>query len=193
MKIKMWIVVLLSIPLGGCELVSRYKIVDLDKSQLDQRSEQFCVDTELQTSDSNNCDLPYWVNYWIESNQKPWEQRKAEISGMGDSNIELFKKVLLSQGKGTPYQNRLRAQSWIEQLKPKLSPLMDAFVKRLVYDPSQEVLEFESALTILGRVNGNQSTELEAMQNKIQQQHQQIEQLLKIEVSMLEKREGINP
>lgn len=196
MTIGKWLMLTLSFLLTGCELVNRYKIVEVktDQQALSERSDagKFCIDGQADPLINNNCELTYWLSYWVENNDRTWAQRKDKIKKLGTNTFDQFRKVLLSQGKGTPYQDRLRAQTWMDELHPKLSPWMQRFVKVLVYQPSQEMLEFESALTILSRVNGNQAAELESLMLKIQEQQQQIEQLLKIEASMMEKREGIN-
>lgn len=196
MKLRLVVCCMSFLFLSGCELVNKYKIVEMedvpqvvsDKPVINQ----YCLVKDAEPLIENNCDLSYWLTFWMENNNRSWVQRKSEIGKLGDSHFDRFKKVLLSQGRGTPFQDRLRAQSWAEELRPVLSPWMQNFVKVLVYQPSQELLEFESALTILTRVNTNQSVELEEQQEQLQEQQQQIEQLLKIEASMMEKREGIN-
>ncbi len=189
-------IILLSLSLSGCELVNRYKIVEVQQESQEVSEKPsangFCVVTEEDPLLDNNCDLSYWLSFWIDNNNRSWVQRKNAIAMLGDGTFDKFRKILLSQGKGTPFQDRLRAQTWLDELMPLVSPWMKSFLKVLVYQPSQEMLEFESALTILSRVNGNQSAELEEQLQQIREQQQQIEQLLKIEASMMEKREGIN-
>lgn len=152
----------------------------------------YCLVSDDAERVNHNCDITYWLTYWLEVDVIPWPDRRAEIEQLGDGVFDTFKKVLLSQSRGTPYQARLRAQSWSNELMPKLTMKMQNLLKVVVYKPSQEMLEFESALTILTRINTNQSKELELQTEQLAEQRQQIEQLLKIEASMMEKKEGIS-
>lgn len=140
----------------------------------------------------NNCDLAFWMAYWVKHDNLSWPKRRALIDELGEDPNATLKKIFLSQSTGTPYQARLRAQSWADELLPRLSIPMQELLMVLVYKPSQEMLEFESALTILTRINTNQSKQLDAQQEQLLEQQQQIEQLLKIEASMMEKKEGLN-
>ncbi|MDP5039333.1 MAG: hypothetical protein NWQ26_00465, partial [Paraglaciecola sp.] len=88
------------------------------------------------------------------------------------------------------YNDRLRAQRWIEILLPELSEEMQQFVKVMVYQPSQDLLELESALVTLGRVNSNLSQANEEQKLMIEKQKNQIEQLLKIEASIMANDNG---
>ena len=153
---------------------------------------EICLAKDPTQATENNCDMVYWIEYWTTHGGKPWYQRKNQIQQLGDSVAERFKKILLSQGKGTPYQDRLRAQNWAEQLSPMLTDTMASFLNIVIFQTSQELLEFESALTILTRVNGDQARQLEEQSRQLKTQQQQIEKLLKIEASIMEKREGIN-
>lgn len=189
-------IIFLCLSLSGCELINRYKIVEVEQQSQEVTEkpdiDRFCVVADVDPLYDNNCDLSYWLSFWIDNNNRSWVQRKSAIAMLGDGTFDKFRKILLSQGKGTPFQDRLRAQTWLDELIPAVTPWMQSFLKVLVYQPSQEMLEFESALTILSRLNGNQSEELEEQLQQIREQQQQIEQLLKIEASMMEKREGIN-
>jgi desulfoferrodoxin (superoxide reductase-like protein) len=183
--------------ISGCKLIDSFR-EPLEEEKIapviEVNQNQVClVDVEEgQVAPQHNCDLIYWLGYWINQNRQPWLLRKSEIAHLGDSTVDLFQKVLLSQGKDTPYQDRLRAQSWAVQLKPKLEAGWSDILEQLIYLPSQELLEFESALAILTRVNGNQLQEMEQQKALLLQRQQQIDEFLKIEASMMEKREEID-
>lgn len=190
--------------LSGCELfedrprsaaeVKSISEEDKYNSSLKPDAESMCYlqQNNDEVTEVYHCDITRWMNYWLEHNSLSWPKRKEMIENLGDTPDELLKKVLLSQRKGTPYQNRLRAQAWADQLHKKLTDESKNLLNLAVYDPSQQMLEFESALTILTRINTNQSKEIDAQKETLKEQQQQIEQLLKIEASMMEKREGIN-
>ncbi|GAA6185481.1 hypothetical protein Q4567_01805 [Aliiglaciecola sp. 2_MG-2023] len=177
------------IGLAGCEITPK-EAVPVTQVILPEQN-KFCLFV-ADSAVEHNCELTYWLDFWVEHDTLSWTQRKELINQLGDSTGELMKKVLLSQGKGTPYQNRLRAQGWADDLIPSLTEQMKQLLFVLVYRPSQELLEFESALTILTRMNTNQSKELDVQQQRLFEQQQQIDQLLKIEASMMEKKEGIS-
>ncbi|GAC15290.1 hypothetical protein [Aliiglaciecola lipolytica] len=175
--------------LTGCEILAP-KPIPVTEIKPPEKT-QFCL-FNADMAVEKNCELTYWLTYWVEHDELSWPKRKEMIAQLGNTSGELMKKVLLSQGKGTPYQNRLRAQGWADEILPTLTEQMKQLLFVLVYKPSQELLEFESALTILTRINTNQSKELDIQQQRLFEQQQQIDQLLKIEASMMEKKEGIN-
>ena len=194
-KLAIWPLLL---TLSGCQLLDEYRTANSESSadvaEVDTSEEgRIClIDAQAKGVSEHNCDLIYWLTFWVEHNSRPWQERKQAIAELGQETEDVFRKVLLSQGKGTPYQARLRAQNWATELTPKLTPAMQDLLTVLVFQPSQELLEFESALVILTRVNADQSRELEAQQERIKEQQKQIEEFLKIEASMMEKREGID-
>jgi uncharacterized coiled-coil protein SlyX len=62
----------------------------------------------------------------------------------------------------------------------------------LIFQPSQQLLEMESAITILSKVNGRQEKTITAQEaqiakknKEIEDQRKQVEQLLDIEASMV--------
>ena len=180
--------------LSGCKLTQVFE-APVEEANNPEASglSQVCVFTpDPEVSVEHNCELLHWLRYWTLDGGKPWSERKIMISELGESPIDKFKKILLSQGKETPYQNRLRAQGWINQISPRLTIQMKQLVETLITQPSQEKLEFESALAILTRVNAQQAKTLEEQALKLQEQQLQLEKLLKIEASMMEKRDGIN-
>lgn len=190
--------------LQGCELLDNQYGPVADVNSVDEGEDGgtnqpsrpaktmcFTQSTEANETELYQCDFSAWMNYWVEHNTLSWPKRRVMIEQLGDSTDDLLKKVLLSQRKGTPYQNRLRAQAWIDQLEPKLTEQGNEWLNLMAHHPSQQLLEFESALTILTRLNTDQAKEIEMQQDTIKEQQQQIEQLLKIEASMMEKREGI--
>lgn len=188
--------------LQGCELLNKKSRSVADVKSVDEQGEGKKVQSKRticfvpaqgkNRDEKYHCDFSAWMSFWIKHDGLSWQQRRDIIDKMGDTPDELLKKVLLSQRRGTPYQNRLRAQGWIDQLQSKLTEDSKEWLNVIVHNPSQQLLEFESALTVLTRMNTNQSKEIEAQQDTIKEQQQQIEQLLKIEASMMEKREGIN-
>ena len=65
-------------------------------------------------------------------------------------------------------------------------PLFANLLEQLAYLPSQQLLEYESAITILSRVNTRQSLRMEEQAQKLLEQESKLIQLLRIEAEALE-------
>lgn len=154
------------------------------------QSAGFCVFVDQDVEQGPNCDVDNWLRYWSAVNTMIWPERKAQIENLSEEPADTLKKVLLCQGKGTPYQDRLRAQGWLTSLMPVLSDDMQQFVKVAIYQPSQELLELESALVTLSKISTNQANRVEEQKLLLDQQKDQIEQLLKIEASIMDNTKG---
>ena len=187
------IVALLAI--SGCELIGKRGGDDHERANHAGQdplptTDSFCVASVTEAPIEQNCNIVYWLTYWSAIENQSWPQRKTKIEQLGQDPSSTLKKILLSQGKATPYKDRLRAQSWIESLLPKLSPQMRNFIAVVVYQPSQELLEMESALVSLSRMNTDLSMQNEEQKSLINKQKNQIEQLLKIEASIMDNKDG---
>jgi len=145
------------------------------------------------------CNVQAWCDFLIDNDPLAWSQRNDLIKSMGNElNLEprlRLQQVLLSQGPDTPYANRLRAQKWIDNLQPKMDVRMQQLLKLMVFEPSQQILELESAITILTRLNTRQEKTIEELEEmlsirkqELEKQRDQVEQLLKIEASMSEQK-----
>ena len=194
---RMLIILVLLWSISGCALLENLWVQEEPSENLKQtpaETDEFCWVAQNKDSPGidNNCALRYWLSYWLEVDNMSWPDRRTEIKALGVGIKDTLKKILLSQSTGTPYQARLRAQSWVNELMPKLTPKMQSLLAVVVYKPSQEMLEFESALTVLSRINTNQSKQLDRQSERLAEQQKQIELLLKIEASMMEKKEEIS-
>ena len=181
--------------MNGCELIGDRKggvKSDAAKEVIEHgiSNDSFCVSSITEEPVEHNCNITFWLNYWSDIENKSWPQRKTEIDQLGLDPTSTLKKILLSQGKATPYKDRLRAQSWIESMLPKLSPKMRNFMSVVVYQPSQELLEMESALVSLSRINTDLSSQKDQQKILLDKQKNQIEQLLKIEASIVNNENG---
>jgi uncharacterized coiled-coil protein SlyX len=117
------------------------------------------------------------------------------IKSLGNEPKQKLQQILLSQGSDTPYASRLRAQNWITSLQPQMDARMQQVLKLLVFEPSQQILELESAITILTRLNTRQEKTIEELEEtlsirnkEMEKQRDQVEQLLKIEANMSEQK-----
>ncbi|MFT4938221.1 MAG: hypothetical protein ACI88A_001245 [Paraglaciecola sp.] len=183
--------------ISGCETLATLNDGEVKTTEITSPFVRICVFAPEQMDKLENCNIDYWMRYWSEVDALTWPQRQAEIDNLTESAPDVLKKVLLCQGKGTPYQDRLRAQTWAISIMPALSDEMRTLLTVTVFQTSQELLELESALVALSKINSNQSNRveeqqqlIEQQQNQIERQKSQIEQLLNIEASIMDNSKG---
>lgn len=146
-----------------------------------------CPKLESTKMLEEECQLGPWINYWIQVSKLDWSERKSLIAALdpNKNNLHRFKVILLSQVTHTPYQTRLRAQHYAEDLiETQRQPFAD-FIQLIVYDLAQRRLELESTVTTLSRFNVTKDAKIEAQADVIEKQAQQLEQLLQIERSIV--------
>lgn len=179
--------VLCTLFLSACKLPGDYEVVKSPPVT----NKGMCVFPE-PADFKHNCQLSYWLNFWSENGAKPWPERQKMIQELGESKQATFIKVLLSLNPGTPYQSRLRAQNWATALLPKMTRKMAAYFRNTVLPTNQQLLELESAVTVLSRLNAEHNDKLERQQALIDAQRVKMEKLMKIEASMVPKRDSDN-
>lgn len=176
-------VVLMSIFfLQACELLK----LPYTKKDVTDTGDNCVVDLNDGTS-TGLCDVGQWLDFVIEHQSMSWQERKEVILSLGKSEQDILKKILLSQAADTPYQDRLRAQLWAEDIMPSLEEPLLSFVRLLIYQPNQQLLELESAIVTLNKMNLKHAEEIDVMQGLIERHQDQLEQLLKLETNLVEK------
>lgn len=187
--------IVLASVLSACSLVPKF-VGDAQQNEA-SNGIQLCLSEENTVEFSEFCELESWLVLVLETENQGWSQRKSKIASLSDTPRDLLIKILLSQHADTPYQNRLRAQNWVVKLIPKTDPDMRKLLQSIVYNNSQQLLEFESAITIISRVNVRQERTIQDLQiqlqerdEAIQKQQDQVEQLLKIESDLIEQNRG---
>ncbi|WP_416308292.1 hypothetical protein [Neptunicella sp. SCSIO 80796] len=140
------------------------------------------------------CDILRWFDFRFATDELDWPARKKIIAELGNDDVDTLKKILLSQNMDTPYQSRLRAQNQLNDLIPILPEELTKLIRILLQQPTQKLLEYESALVTVGKINSRQSqtieeqkVKLDTLENKVKEQHNQIEQLMKIETTLSNK------
>ena len=182
MKSKLLVICSTLILFTSCELLQP---LNTSKTTPElQQSQPMCV--WGNSSDKHDCKIEYWLRFWSEIEDISWPERKKQIDALSAQDTDVLKKILLSQGKSTPYQDRLRAQAWVESILPKLSQQMRSFILVALYHPSQDLLELESALVTLSKINTQQAFKIEEQQILLKKQQSQIDQLLNIEASIIQ-------
>ena len=183
--------------LSGCELTKQLnrepsKVVNL-------MSTRYCESKETIARFVEYCDLDTWADKLILASTISWPKRSDMIDVLPNDPKSLIEKVLLSQGEDTPYRNRLRAQKWIEEIQTLSDKSMTQVLEIMIFQPSQQLLELESAITLLSKVNGrqektilDQEIHIAAKNQEIEMQRKQVEQLLDIEASMVNQNRSDN-
>lgn len=182
MKSKLLVVVSILIVFSSCELMESLKTSQVKSETL--KNKAICV--WKNSSQGHDCNIEPWIKFWSEIEDVAWPERKKQINALTEQDADVLKKIFLSQGKSTPFQDRLRAQAWVEAILPKLGQQMRRFMLVALYHPSQDLLELESALVTLSKINTQQSFNIEEQQLRLNKQQSQIEQLLNIEASIME-------
>lgn len=176
---------------SGCEVLKQFHQQGNDQ---DQSAQQLCETQDQEDIYVAFCIPSTWLQFALEAQALTWPERMQSIEALDEAPLSLLKKVLLSQGADTPYQDRLRAQNWIIKIRGNASSVMQVLLTELIYENSKQLLEFESAITILSRVNSRQEElisqlelTLSEREQEIQKQQDQVEQLLKIETDLIEQ------
>ncbi|MDU0354795.1 hypothetical protein RS130_13475 [Paraglaciecola aquimarina] len=181
MKIRVFLSLLLPI-LSGCELLPKAETEKVNEGPVVPITQKLCLwAIEFQ----NDCQVEYWLKFWANIETLSWKQRKQKIDALSDSDVDVLKKIILSQGKGTPYQDRLRAQMWSKSITPKLSKDMRQFLQTALFQPSLEILQLESALVTVNKINSENENIIKQQKEQINKQNNQIDQLLNIETSIM--------
>lgn len=186
---KIITVFLVFVVLSGCELVPLGQSVEQKTKVL--------ATCEIATSNQlKKCDLGPWLEYWVSVSQLDWPERKEIIAQLSPErdNVKTLKIILLSNVNDTPYQSRLRAQSYGELLLKSQSEVMANFIQYLILAPTQRKLELESAIATLSRINAEHNKNIDIQQAKLSQQNErlqeqerQIDKLLQLEKSIVNK------
>ena len=151
------------------------------------QSSDFCLVESSVADFDHQCDLVYWVNFWIKADASSWPERKKAIAGYGTDISGTLHKIVLSLPVDTPYQDRLRAQHWLNSVKGKLSSEIMPLINTVVEAPNTEMLELESAMVVLNKVNAEQNESNEALQDELEAQRKKLEELLEIEATLMDK------
>ncbi|OFC69438.1 hypothetical protein [Alteromonas confluentis] len=191
MRIKLLLPIV--VLLGGCAAIEGNQSAPVipveDNSQTPQlvESDSLCLVDEDAANFEHQCDLLYWVNLWVQADNTRWPVRKQAIADLGEGIDDKIKKVILSLPTDTPYQSRLRAQHWLEEIVSELTPEMQAVVKTIVDAPNSEMLELESALVILNRVNTDKEKQIKMLEEDLEVQTKKMDELLKVEATLMDK------
>ncbi|MBF7073179.1 hypothetical protein ISG33_07195 [Glaciecola sp. MH2013] len=186
--------------LSSCKLLHDSLInAEAEPEVVELKTTAYCSSPETMEVFQEYCKLDTWAEKIIQASSIAWPARIEMIEALGDDPKSLLEKILLIQSDDTPYRNRLRAQGWIEELQTFTDKGMTQILEVIVFQHSQQLLELESAITILSQVNsrqaktiGAQEVQIEEKNKQIETQRKQVEQLLDIEASMVNENRSDN-
>lgn len=177
--------------ISGCNILPERV---LNSTSVNQHDLVLCENNRQEVAFAEFCDAQYWISYQLNIQDMVWQERSELIKSLDDDAVYLVQKSLLSQAVDTPYQDRLRAQNWLLSLQKIASDKMNSLLLGLIYKNSQQLLELESAITVLSRVNVQQARKINKLEKRlgkseeeILKQQEQVDQLLKIELDISKK------
>ncbi|MGK0503745.1 MAG: hypothetical protein ACJARF_002522, partial [Alteromonadaceae bacterium] len=129
----------------------------------------------------------YWLEVWLEADATPWIERKAQLTALGQSKKDKIHAYLLSLSSDTPYQDRLRAQLSIDDLMPEFTDAAALVIDVVVSNPNKQLMELESALSVLSKENTLRGQELQKLYAELKAQQKKLEELLQIEATLMDK------
>ena len=148
---------------------------------------EICMVAETQEDMAHNCDLTHWISLWVDAGRMDWPARKAMMTSLSNNVEDTLHRILLSMPTDTPYQDRLRAQRLLKDLTGLLTPEARLIVDTVLTQPNTQLLEFESAISLLSRVNSRQASTIENLKAELQAQQKKVEELLQIEATLMDK------
>lgn len=153
----------------------------------DVSDSKICMVAERSDAVAHNCELTHWISLWVDADRMDWPSRKARMASLSSNFEDTLHRVLLSMPTDTPYQDRLRAQRLLKDLTPLLTPEARLVVDTLLARPNTQMLEFESAISLLSRVNSRQASTIENLKAELEAQQEKVEELLQIEATLMDK------
>jgi hypothetical protein len=152
------------------------KVVELPKEQPAPVKPQLALLDDSAT-------LSAWQSYRGDVLQMNSAQRDAVAKTLEKTPVGELQSLLLRIHPDTPYAVRFRAQT---QLSEQLSRLPAGLAALLRWDYvfNQKLLESESAVKALGRLNGQQQDNLDKLQKQNADLQKKIEALTQIEAKL---------
>ncbi len=183
-----WTLVGLSLLLAGCQGVpaplpvilkpkpAPEKVVELPKELPAPAKPQLALLDDMAT-------LGAWQSYRGEVLQMSAAQREAVSKSLEKTPVGELQSLLLRLHPDTPYAVRFRAQNQLSEQLSRL-PAGLAALLRWDYAYNQKLLESESAVKALGRLNGQQQDNLDKLQKQNADLQKKIEALTQIEAKL---------
>ena len=127
--------------------------------------------------------LQAWVNYRASllNNRALWRESLADLSD--PDPVQMLQRVILQLHPDTPYLTRLRVQMQLAEQIAALPPGLAALISwDLTFN--QKLLETESAVSALTRLNAQQHDNIERLQKTNKDLQKKIDALTQIEAQL---------
>ena len=187
---KTGLLLLISLTLLGCQILPQPEPVLIEQAS-EQVSEQPAqaepappvAEPPALTIDESAKTLLAWVNYRAAILSRLDEERDALIAEVNQDEVWQLKRTMLQLHPDTPYLNRLRIQMQLsEQLTDLPPPLAELLSWDLAFN--QKLLEAESAVSALTRLNAQQHDNIERLQKINKELQKKIDALTQIEAQL---------
>ncbi|MDX1392014.1 MAG: hypothetical protein R3241_06530 [Rheinheimera sp.] len=182
-------IMLLSLLLSGCQLppvavteVTTPQPVSTVEPQTEVPAEQETVAEPLRINDAA-ATLQAWVQYRAALLTRINEEREALTAATEQDEVWQLKRTILQLHPDTPYVTRLRVQM---QAAEQLEALPPQLVALLSWDLlfNQKLLEAESAVSALTRLNAQQHDNIDRLQKTNKELQKKIDALTQIEAQL---------
>lgn len=181
--------ILLLVTLSGCQLLNQQRPVpeqatepELTEQQALPQDNKPSSEVALSFSD-DAATLQAWVNYRASllNNRAVWRESLSDLS---DPNpVQMLQRIILQLHPDTPYLTRLRVQMQLAEQIAALPPGLAALISwDLTFN--QKLLETESAVSALTRLNAQQHDNIERLQKTNKDLQKKIDALTQIEAQL---------
>lgn len=133
--------------------------------------------------DDSTAALLAWQEFRAELLKMTIKQREQFGRTLPDTPVAKLQQLLIRIHPDTPYAVRFKAQMELAEQLQTLPPLLAA-VFRWDFAFNQKLLESESAVKALGRLNGQQQDQLERLQKRNTDLQKKIDALTQIEARL---------
>ena len=193
---KTGLLLLTSFALLGCQLLPQPVPVPAQQpaeTLLEQPAEVEpaapVADVAALTIDDTAKTLQAWVNYRTAVLGRLNEERDLLNTEANQDEVWQLKRTMLQLHPDTPYLNRLRIQMQLsEQLASLPAPLAELLSWDLAFN--QKLLEAESAVSALTRLNAQQHDNIERLQKINKELQKKIDALTQIEAQLNQPDKG---
>ena len=181
--------ILLLVTLSGCQLLNQQRPVPEQATEPELTEQQPLPEDSKSSSEvvlslsDDAATLQAWVNYRASllNNRAVWRESLSDLS---DPNpVQMLQRIILQLHPDTPYLTRLRVQMQLAEQIVALPPGLAALISwDLTFN--QKLLETESAVSALTRLNAQQHDNIERLQKTNKDLQKKIDALTQIEAQL---------
>ncbi|WP_213998753.1 hypothetical protein [Arsukibacterium sp.] len=181
--------ILLLVTLSGCQLLNQpppeqEPTAEPESTEPQTLPQDSVASTEVALSLSDDpATLQAWVNYRASllNNRALWRESLSDLSD--PDPVQMLQRIILQLHPDTPYLTRLRVQMQLAEQIAALPPGLAALISwDLTFN--QKLLETESAVSALTRLNAQQHDNIERLQKTNKDLQKKIDALTQIEAQL---------